>query len=164
MIAHVRAELTWGDNQILKSHIKETFKFLSWKKNIAADQFTSNDINIIEKRDFEQFCQLSTTSCWYTKSIMKLYTEHQWSSLVSNKLATEGMTRVPNITMTPLPISPDVSRDDEVKVMSMFYQNNLLNSFLYKTQREQCPSPLCPCGVDEQTSFHVLCLEIFLLQ
>ena len=40
--------------------------------------------------------------------------------------------------------------------MSMFYNNNLLNSFLYKTQRNQCSSPMCPCGDGEQTALHIL--------
>ena len=40
--------------------------------------------------------------------------------------------------------------------MSMFYNNNLLNSFLYKTQRNHCSSPMCPCGDGEQTAFHIL--------
>ena len=40
--------------------------------------------------------------------------------------------------------------------MSMFHNNNLLNSFLYETQRNQCSSPMCPCGDGEQTAFHIL--------
>ena len=40
--------------------------------------------------------------------------------------------------------------------MSMFYNNNLLNSFLYKTQRIQFSSPMCPCGDGEQTAFYIL--------
>ena len=38
----------------------------------------------------------------------------------------------------------------------MFYNNNLLNYFLYKTQRNQCSSPMCHCGDGEQTAFHIL--------
>ena len=38
----------------------------------------------------------------------------------------------------------------------MLYEQNLLNSFLYKLQRPEVTSPLCHCGKDEQTSYHVV--------
>jgi hypothetical protein len=41
--------------------------------------------------------------------------------------------------------------------MSLFYKNNLLNYFLFSTEKRLCPSPLCPCGEEEQTAFHLLC-------
>ena len=41
--------------------------------------------------------------------------------------------------------------------MSLFYKNNLFNYFLYFTEKKMCPSPLCSCGDEEQTAFHILC-------
>ena len=39
--------------------------------------------------------------------------------------------------------------------MSLFYDNNLMNNFLY--QRSLCESPTCPaCGEDEQTPYHAI--------
>ena len=49
-----------------------------------------------------------------------------------------------------------ISRDHEVKLMSIFYSNTLLNSFLCEKQKNQCLSPMCPCGDGEQTAFHIL--------
>ena len=40
--------------------------------------------------------------------------------------------------------------------MSMLYPNNLLNSFLYRTDKDKFPTPLCSCGEEEQTAHHVL--------
>ena len=94
----------------------------------------------------------------YSKQIMTKYTEHLWKSKVLNKALLEGKTRIPCVRALPLPIPMGISRDDEVKLMNMFYNNNLLNSFLYKTQRNQCSSPMCPCGDGEQTAFHILTL------
>ena len=87
---------------------------------------------------------------------MTKYTEHLWKSKVLNKASLEGKTRIPCVRVLPLPIPMGISRDDEVKLMSMFYNNNLLNSFLYETQRNQCTSPMCPCEDGEQTAFHIL--------
>ena len=40
--------------------------------------------------------------------------------------------------------------------MSLMYKNNLLNSFLFSVNRDLWRSPLCPCGLEEQTSVHLL--------
>ena len=38
--------------------------------------------------------------------------------------------------------------------MSLFYENNLLNSFLYRRNNPAVPSPMCMCGIEEQTAYH----------
>ena len=40
--------------------------------------------------------------------------------------------------------------------MSLFYKNNLLNSFLFTLDRLKWPSPYCSCGHEEQTAIHIL--------
>ena len=40
--------------------------------------------------------------------------------------------------------------------MSMFYENNLLNSFLYRRNLPEVPSPICVCGKEEQTAYHIV--------
>ena len=40
--------------------------------------------------------------------------------------------------------------------MSMLYPNNILNSFLYRIDRDKFPTPLCSCDEEEQTAHHVL--------
>ena len=38
--------------------------------------------------------------------------------------------------------------------MSLFYKNNLMESFLYSIKRSE--SPLCPCGDEAQTAVHAI--------
>ena len=47
-------------------------------------------------------------------------------------------------------------------MMSMFYEQNLLNSFLNKINRPEAPCALCHCGHDEQTAYHTVleCSEV----
>ena len=40
--------------------------------------------------------------------------------------------------------------------MSLFYRNNMLNSFLHRYDKDTWPSPLCSCEEDEQTALHIL--------
>ena len=84
------------------------------------------------------------------------FNQDLWKSKVLNKALLEGKTRTPCVRALPLPIPMGISRDYEVKLMSMFYNNNLLNYFLYDTQRNQCSSPMCPFGDGEQIAFHIL--------
>ena len=65
---------------------------------------------------------------------MTKYMEHLWKSKVLNKASLEEKTRIPCVRALPLPIPMGISRDDEAKLMSMFYSNNLLNSFLHLRQ------------------------------
>ena len=39
--------------------------------------------------------------------------------------------------------------------MSLFYPNNLLNSFLHRFDSRKFPNPLCHCGEREQTNYHI---------
>ena len=41
-------------------------------------------------------------------------------------------------------------------LMSMFYENNLMNSFLYRRNIQEVSSPLCYCGTEEQTVHHIV--------
>ena len=133
MISYVASELQKGENSIVNSHIKETFKFLEWKAEKYPNIVSPNDVHIIQSREFANFHYLMSQSCKYSKQMMTKYTEHLWKSKVLNKALLEGKTRIPCVRALPLPIPMGISRDDEVKLMSMFYNNNLLNSFLYKT-------------------------------
>ena len=47
-----------------------------------------------------------------------------------------------------------MDRSSEVLLMSLLYENNLLNDFLHKVN--QCESPLCYCGEAVQTSAHII--------
>ena len=45
---------------------------------------------------------------------------------------------------------------EEVKFLSMFYKNNLLNGFLFTIEREKCSPSLCECLLEDQTAFKFL--------
>ena len=66
----------------------------------------------------------------------------------------EGHHTYPSVSQTSMIIPTEVSRENEVIIMSFLYKNNLLNGFLFYTG--QCDSPLCECGKRDQTSIHVL--------
>ena len=62
----------------------------------------------------------------------------------------EGYSHLPSPSCSNLPIPVSVARDVEVKRMSLFYTNNLCNSFLYRVSR--VPSPLCSdCGLEHRS-------------
>ena len=142
----------------LNTQIKGIFKFLQWKLNLDSynNTFLETDKVIIESKDYGNFCKLSSMACWYNKHIMNHYMEHLWQEQVKTNLQLLGRSRVPKVSYSTIPFPYGTSRADQVKVMSLFYKNNLLNDFLYKTQRVQCPSPLCVCGLEEQTAFHLV--------
>ena len=72
----------------------------------------------------------------------------------SKKSAGEEAVSFPKCV--PLPIPIDTSRSDEVLLMSLFYPNNLMNSFVYR-YTYNTESPLCPrCQQYEETAYHVI--------
>ena len=71
---------------------------------------------------------------------MTKYTEKLWQQSVNNRLQLEGETRYPIVNCSPLKVPYGTTREEEVKIISLFYKNNLLSGFLYKVQRELCPT------------------------
>ena len=68
----------------------------------------------------------------------------------------EGHNNIPKPSCSPLPLSSEISREIEVKVMSLLYQNSLLNSSLNRINPLKFPSPLCECEAESQTGHHIL--------
>ena len=139
----------------LGSALRKVFKYLKWKLVRYPNTFEDEDIQIITQTNINQFFQLSSRACRYTKDIMRHYTEHIWSESMRNQLQTEGYTYLIKPSCSALPISKQVTRRQEVQVMSLFYENNLFNSFLHRYDRQRFPSPLCHCDTEVQTSYHV---------
>ena len=139
----------------LGSALRKVFKYLKWKLVRYPNTFEEEDIQIITQTNINQFFQLSSRACRYTKDIMRQYTEHIWSESTRNQLQTEGYTYLIKPSCSALPISKQVTRRQEVQVMSLFYENNLFNSFLHRYDRQRFPSPLCHCDTEVQTSYHV---------
>ena len=136
--------------------LRSVFKFLKWKIHIKPEEFSENDKIIICQNNFTKFHLLTPSSCKYTKPIITKYTEHLWEESVRNEFLAEGHSIVPKPSCQPLIINRNLSRIKEVKLMSMFYENNLLNSFLYRRNNPAAPSPNCSCGKGEQTAYHIV--------
>ena len=143
-------------NSAVESHIQKVFKFLEWKIKIRPEVFSGYDQYIVEKNMFDLFPSLSKKACFYTKELMKKYAEYLWDITLKSQLQLDGQTRIPKVSCDPIKIPIGTSREEEVKFLSMFYKNNLLNGFLFTVEREKCPSPLCECQLDDQTAFHIL--------
>ena len=151
----INSEIDSGNSQIL-AHFRDIQKFLKWKAEVYPDSFNSNDTQIIDCSDVSQLFSLSKKACHYTKGSIRMFTEFIWQECITNQLIIEGWPHIPKVSTTPLPIPAYTTRDVEVLVMSMFYKNNLLNTFLFSLDRCKWTSPLCSCSVEEQTAIHVL--------
>ena len=150
----------------LKNALKEVYRYLTWKILKSPEDFTQEDVQIISRHELDKYCDLSPKACSYTKNNIRKYTEKIWQDQLTNQCLVDGDPHIPKPKYTKLPIPHNTSRRDEVLLMSMFYPQNLLNSFVYRhTYSEE--SPLCPrCKLYEQTPFHVIhdcndyCVEI----
>ena len=140
----------------LRTSIKDVYKFLRWKLDTVPDDFTAEELNIIEQRRYSDYFNLSTKACSYTKTQIFKYTELLWQSKISNEYSMEGYHHAPKPTCSRLPIPINTARKDEVLLMSLFYPNNLLNSHLYRNTN-LVESPLCGrCGRLEETPYHII--------
>ena len=135
-------------NTVITSQMRDVLKYLKWRATLQPNSFSIPD-------DLCKLFELPKKICHYTKSSMNYFTELMWQESIINKLQLEGWPFIPKVSVSPLPIPPFTSRETEVLVMSLFYKNNLLNSFLYNINR-YTPSPLCSCGIEEQTTTHLL--------
>ena len=140
----------------VRTGMKDTFKFLKWKAVQSPSHFSQQDIDIIENQDISKCMELSSKSCYYSKTLIKKYIELIWYERLKNQCHVDGEVHVPKPSCQNLPIPINTSRQDEVLIMGMMYPQNLMNSFVYK--KTYCTeSPLCPrCLIAEQTPYHVL--------
>ena len=102
------------------------------------------------------FDLLSVSACSYSVETMNEYTEYMWQKAIDSRLQQMGERRAPVVSTSCIPLPAETSRQTEVLTLSLFYKQNLLNSFLYLSQRSKCPSPMCECLMEEQTAFHIL--------
>ena len=65
--SYIGSELQKGDNSIVNSHIKETFKFLEWKAEKYPNSVSPNDVHIIQIREYAKFHYIMSQSCEYSK-------------------------------------------------------------------------------------------------
>ena len=136
--------------------LRNVFKYLKWKINLYPQTFNQDDANIVNSSRMDCFFNLSSKSCKYTKSMMTKYTEQLWTQKLVFEAQAEGYAFHPKPSCAPLQINNTLGRSGEVQLMSLFYENNLLNGFLHKYDNQKYPNPYCYCGEDIQTNFHIL--------
>ena len=149
------SEVKSGNSTVL-SQMRDVMKFVKWKAERYPGSIQPGVTPISELTDVEELFQLSGKTCHYSKGMMKLYTELLWQECVSNQLQLEGWVHIPMVSTSPLPLPLFTSREVEVLIMSLFYKNNLLNSFLFHFDRNKWVSPFCSCSSNEQTALHLL--------
>ena len=135
---------------------RSVFRFLRWKLQMRPEHFTQEDEVIIQQSDHTKFHLLSSNCGHYTKELIKQYTELLWSASTGNEFLNEGHSVLPKPRCTPLQLNPGTDRKTEVLLMSMLYNNNLTNAFLFRHNFPEIASPLCHCGVEDQTPAHVI--------
>ena len=136
--------------------IKEVWKYLDWKRANYPNCFTQEDHIILENKAYDQFLNLSTTSCEYTKKQIKQFTELTWQNKLNSQFSMDGYSVAPTASCTKLKIRTS-NRNVETLVMSTFYENNLFNSFINKATKGKHGSPFCPCNkIAIQDAMHVI--------
>ena len=141
---------------VLNHSIRQVMNFLRWKITAYPDSVQEHEKAKILSRDPKEFVNLNPNSCKYTRAIMNKYIEHLWMKSVQNEYLLKGQNISPYPKLQPLPIKKGTSRKTEVTIMSFFYENNLLNHFLYRYNPTKFITPLCDCGEEEQTAHHIL--------
>lgn len=135
---------------------KDIFKFLDWKMKLFPNHFNISDKDIVNRKLYSNFHNLSQKSCSYSKDLINQYIETVlWRSALMNQFQLDGYPTAPNPSCDTIPIPRNTSRETEIVLLSLLYKNNLLNSSLYKLS--MVPSPLCSvCGQQEETAEHIL--------
>ena len=144
-------------NPAILSQMKDAIRFIKWKQKLYPRSILPADMDLITNSlSIEELFRLSKRTCYYSRRLIDGFTEFLWQESLQNKLQLEGWSHIPKVSVSPLPLQHGTSRETEVLIMSLFYENNLLNSFLYKYDRSRWTTPLCICGEEEQTALHLL--------
>jgi hypothetical protein len=151
-------ELTNHSNSgsVVNHSLRQVYNYLKWKVRKHGQGINENDKAIIESGNISEFLSLSPETCKYTKAQMEEYTVMLWRKSLENEFLQDGLNVIPIPTCKPLLLDSSTSRQVEVLTLSLMYDNNLLQSFLHRFDRQKYSSPLCPCGDEEQTAFHLL--------
>ena len=87
---------------------------------------------------------------------MVKYIEKLWQDNITNRFYMQGETQIPIVSCSKIPLPQGIDRETEVKLLSLFYKQNLLNLFLSSAQQSLGISALCPCQKDVQDAFHLI--------
>ena len=144
-------------NPTILSQMKDVMRFIKWKQASNPRNILSSDLPLLnDGMSIEELFELSKKTCHYSKRLIDGFTEFIWQENLQHQLQLEGWPHIPKVSLAPLPLPHGTNREMEVLVMSLFYKNNLLNSFLFRFDRTRWESPLCLCGEEEQTALHLL--------
>ena len=141
---------------IFSPSIKETFKFISWKAESVPGSVSKDDLLIVNSGKVNRFRELSHQSCTYSKSLIKKYSAVLWQERMNIQFQLDGYDDAPQVSTDKLSFPPKSTRRTESTVLSLFYPNNLFNTFLFRYDSQRFPSPLCSCGNGQQDALHVL--------
>lgn len=156
LAAHILDHLQSHRYSTTVSKIKDVFQFLQWKISNYPESIAGDDKAIINNNDYLKFMDLSTRTCSYTKPLMKRYTEEIWQSRINYQYHMEGYANPPIVSCNKISLKSCHNRELETLVLSLFYPNNLMNSFLYRYNKEKYTTPLCNCDENEQTAVHLI--------
>ena len=84
------------------------------------------------------------------------FTEFSWKKSLENEFSQLGYAAAPTPSFSNLNVKLGTKRKTEVLTMSLFYENNLMNSFFHRIDNNKFPSSLCPCQTEQQTAHHIL--------
>ena len=146
----------YSEDSVLHQPLKQVVKFLLWKSKVFPATISEEDKQKIESQNIHEYINLDTKSCKYTKSMMNCYIEHLWQSSIRNEYQFQGYDMIPIPKVKPILLQRGMPRDTEVLILSLLYENNLLNQFLNRYNPDMYPTPICHCGIEEQTSCHLI--------
>ena len=137
--------------------MKDVMRFIKWKQASNPGNILSSDLPLLnDGMSIEELFELSKKTCHYSKRLIDGFTEFIWQENLQHQLQLEGWPHIPKVSLAPLPLPHGTNQEMEVLVMSLFYINNLFNSFLFRFDRTRWESPLCLWGEEEQTALHLL--------
>ena len=141
---------------IIHHKLKKVFDFLTWKTENYEEHFTPDDLHIIQQRHYGYFLDLTPKSCSYNKNMISKYTEKiLWKTVLRNQFQMDGYNTVPEPSTRILSIPDSTPRNKEILLMSLMYNNNLMNNFLWNQGKVE--SPLCHmCKTVEESPEHIL--------
>ena len=86
--------------------------------------------------------------------MFKQFLEICWQKSTTNYFTAEGYHQLPKAVTNPPDFSVGITRETDVLVMSLFYNNNLLNGSLHRLYPTLYKSPLCNCGKGVQDNYN----------
>ena len=130
----------------LYRQLKLSYEFLNWKFKCTPEQCTAVDKQIISELEYSSYHLESAKSCTYTKQMFKQFLKICWQKSITNYFTAEGYHQLPKAVTDPLAFPVGITKETEVLVMSLFYNNNLLNGSFHRLYPTIYKSTLCDCG------------------